>query len=96
MPNSLVQFRMDDITRVRAIGICERLGIDLPTYMRMCVAKLIEENGVPFSLKLADHSNDPGIASMRRLSEEAQRNGVANLSLEEINAEIDAARADRG
>lgn len=96
MPNTLVQFRMDEMTRLRAIGICDRLGIDLPTYMRMCVAKLIEENGVPFSLKLVEDSDDPGINAMKRLSEEARKNGTADMTLEEINAEIDAARAQRG
>lgn len=96
MPNTLVQFRMDEMTRLQAIGICDRLGIDLPTYMRMCVAKLIEENGVPFSLKLVEDSDDPGINAMKRLSEEARKNGTADMTLEEINAEIDAARAQRG
>ena len=51
MANSLVQFRMDNSTRIKATDICERLGIDLPTYMRMCIARLIEENGIPFSMK---------------------------------------------
>lgn len=52
MPNSLVQFRMDDTLKIKAANICERLGIDLPTYMRMCISRLIEENGIPFSMKL--------------------------------------------
>jgi len=52
MASSLIQFRTDDLSKVKAIGICERLGIDLPTYMRLCVSRSIQENGIPFSMKL--------------------------------------------
>ena len=62
MSNSLVQFRTDEATRIKAVSICERLGIDLPTYMRMCMARLVQENG------------------------------IADMPLEEINAEIAEAR----
>lgn len=58
MPNSLVQFRMDDTLKIKAANICERLGIDLPTYLRMCISRLIEENGIPFSMKLEKESEN--------------------------------------
>ena len=44
MASSLVQFRTDDATKLKAIKICEKLGIDLQTYMRMCISRLIQEN----------------------------------------------------
>ena len=62
MASSLVQFRTEDTSRIKAASICEQLGIDLPTYLRACIARLIQENG------------------------------IADLSLDEINAEISAAR----
>lgn len=34
MANSLVQFRTEESARIKASSICEKLGIDLPTYMR--------------------------------------------------------------
>ena len=43
MANSLVQFRIDDTSKIKAADICERLGIDLPTYMRMCISRLIQQ-----------------------------------------------------
>ena len=52
MSNSLVQFRTDDTSKIKAADICERLGIDLPTYMRMCFSWLIQDYGIPFSMKL--------------------------------------------
>lgn len=47
LANTLVQFRAEETTRIKAINICERLGIDLQTYLRMCMSRLIQENGIP-------------------------------------------------
>ncbi len=91
MANSLVQFRADDTARIKAISICDRLGIDLQTYMRMCLARLVQENGIPFSMKLEGEEN-PAIAAMKKASRIAKNNGIANMSLDEINAEISEAR----
>ncbi|OUP81543.1 hypothetical protein B5F07_17150 [Lachnoclostridium sp. An169] len=52
MSSTLIQFRTDDDSKLKETSICERLGIDLPTYMRMCISRLIRENGIPFSMKL--------------------------------------------
>ena len=92
MANTLVQFRADDTTRVQAAQICERLGIDLPTYLRMCITRLVSENGIPFSMKLEDHAENRGIQAMKRASRIAEAEGVADMTLDEINAEIAEAR----
>lgn len=94
MANELVQFRADEVTKAKAMGICEKLGIDLPTYMRICIAKLVQENGIPFSMKLSDQQENPAIAAMREASRIAEENGVADMTLDEINEEIAAARRE--
>lgn len=60
MANTLVQFRTEETVRIQAVHICEKLGIDLPTYLRMCMSRLIQENGVPFSMKADDVSAGRG------------------------------------
>jgi len=88
MANSFVQFRTDNASRIKAAAICERLGIDLPTYMRMCIARLIQENGIPFSMKLDSESENSGLRAMKAASRIAEENGIADMTLDEINAEI--------
>lgn len=95
MANGLVQFRADDVLKAKAVGICERLGMDLPTYMRICISKLVQENGIPFSMKLDEAEQMPGIAAMREASRIAKEQGISDMSLEEINAEISMARKER-
>ena len=91
MANTLIQFRADDIARIKAISICERLGIDLPTYMRMCISRLIQENGVPFSMKIEEPEN-AAVTAMKSASRIAKENGISDMTLDEINEEIADAR----
>ena len=93
MANSLVQFRIDEGLRQQANELCEKLGFDLSTYLRMSLAKLIQEQGVPFAVRLNSvPSADEAIASMRKLSEISRANGNSKMTLSEINKEISAAR----
>ncbi len=92
MASSLVQFRTDDTAKLKAIGICEKLGIDLPTYMRMCISRLIQENGIPFSMKLEDEPENKALKAMKEASRIAKDNGISEMTLDEINAVISEAR----
>ena len=91
MANTLVQFRADDTSRIQAINICEQLGIDLPTYLRMCISRLISENGIPFSMKIEERGNR-ALNAMKEASRIAKENGISDMTLDEINAEITEAR----
>ena len=92
MANTLVQFRTEETARIKAVSICERLGIDLQTYLRMCMSRLIQENGIPFSMKLDNISDNRGMEAMKTASRIAQEHGIADMTLDEINAEISAVR----
>lgn len=92
MANTLVQFRADETAKIKATSICEKLGIDLQTYMRMCISRLILENGIPFSMNLNDISENKAISAMKAASKIAAQNGISEMTVEEINAEIAEAR----
>ena len=92
MANSLVQFRTEEITKMKASSICEKLGIDLPTYMRMCISRLVQENGIPFTMNLNDLSENKAVKAMKAASKIAAENGISVMTLDEINAEIAEAR----
>ena len=96
MANTLVQFRIDDALRQQASELCVKLGLDLSTYLRMSLAKLVQEQGVPFALKLNTvPTSEDAVAAMRRISDLALANGTSKMTLDEINAEIAATRKRR-
>ena len=92
MVNTLVQFRVDENDRTEAIEICSKLGIDLQSYFRICLARLIREKGIPFSMKIEEVKEKKGISAMKRASKIEKEYGISDLSLDEINAEIREAR----
>ena len=96
MANTLVQFRIDDTLRQQANELCMKLGLDLSTYLRMSLAKLVQEQGVPFSLKLNSiPTSAEAIAAMQKVSDISQANGTSKMTLAEINSEISATRKRR-
>ncbi len=96
MATSVVQFRVEDDLKLEATAIYEKLGIDLSTAIRMFLKRSVMENGIPFSMTL-DREYNSGFAmqAVNELNMQAKRNGVSDMSLEDINAEIAAYRKER-
>ena len=91
MASTLVQFRTEDTEKIRAIQILDQLGLSLPAYLRMCISRLNQENGIPFSMKI-ETEEDPGVNALKRASRIAEEYGISDMTLDEINAEIAEAR----
>ena len=51
-----------------------------------------QEKGIPFSMKMDDQIENPGIRAMKRAGRIAEEYGVSDMSPDEINAEIAEAR----
>ena len=94
MASTLVQFRTDDIEKSNAIDICKTIGMDLQDYLRLCMSRLISEKGIPFSMNVDDINASKAKRALRIASAAAAKNGISDMTLEEINAEISAARSD--
>ena len=94
MANTLVQFRIDEKQRKQAEGICAQLGLDLPSYLRMSVTRLIREKKVPFELCVAEDDKYAAalVDAISKLEASAEANGLSEGSMEEIDAEMRAKR----
>lgn len=97
MASTLVQIRVDEDLKNEATDIFERLGLDLPTAIRVFLKKSVEESGIPFSLKVdpAKKSLKKGMKAFNALRKEAKKKGLQDMSLDEINADIKQYRQER-
>jgi DNA-damage-inducible protein J len=95
MANSIIQFRVDDDLRADATAIYEKLGIDLSTAMRMFLKRSVAVNGIPFSMVLPKEQENRALQLMEEMSLSAANNGISDMSLDEINAEIESYRKER-
>ncbi len=97
MATSLLQVRVEDSLKDKAAQVFDNLGIDTSTAVRMFLKRAVMENGIPFAMTLpkTPYIADRGYKAMLEMGESAEKNGLSDLSLEEINAEIDASRQER-
>lgn len=84
---SLVQIRVDSTLKEQASKLYEDLGIDLSTAIRMFLKRSVLINGVPFSMTLPkeDYKAERALRAMQEISEASERNGLSDMSLDEIN-----------
>lgn len=98
MASTLVQIRVDEKLKDDAAAVYEQLGLDLSTAVRIFFKRSVAENGIPFSMKLRNTEQNTlkrqipqdVMAAMQAMAESADLNGIADMSLEEINTEINA------
>lgn len=95
MENGAFQLQIDGNLAQKAAGIFSRLGLDLQSAVQLFLNRSVEARGIPFSMRLpnnSENSSDAAIAAMMNMSRMAEEAGIADMSLDEINAEIDAVR----
>ena len=97
MATSLLQVRVEDSLKDQAAAVFENLGIDTSTAVRMFLKRAVMENGIPFRMTLpkTPYAAERGYRTMVEMSEGAEKNGLSDMTLDEINAEIDASRKER-
>ncbi len=97
MSTSLIQVRVDEQLKDDVVHLYESMGIDISTAIRIFFKKSLVEGGIPFSMKASDkpYSSSAGLGALGQLRQQACNGALTDLSLDEINAEIAAARAQR-
>lgn len=97
MATSLLQVRIEDSLKEQAAQVFEQLGIDTSTAVRMFLKRTVMENGIPFRMTLpkTPYHADRGYRAMIEIAEASEKNGLSNMSLNEINAEIESSRKNR-
>ena len=95
MASSVLQVRIEEGLRSQAAAIYEDLGIDLQTAVRIFIKRSVMDNGLPFSMTLERKASNAGIRAIENMRNAAEAAGLSEMSLDEINAEIAASRAER-
>ncbi len=88
MATSTLQIRVDENLKEQAVSLFDRLGLDLPTAVRIFLRKSVLENGLPFEVKDKPRVSRRGLEALYALNDEAVKNGTAGMTEEEIEAEI--------
>lgn len=91
----LIQFRADKALKQEVAEIYESLGMDLPTAFRMFMTRSKMVKGLPFEATLPEPKITRAEAKKAFYDLREQASDIPEMSLDEINAEIAAAREER-
>lgn len=92
---SLIQARVDTELKNEASELFESLGLDMTTAIKVFLKKCLQEGGIPFEIRNNKETSLDVLKAFMLLRQQAEANGVSDLTLDEINAEIAAARKAR-
>ena len=92
---SLIQARVDTELKNDASDLFDSLGLDMTTAIRIFLKKCLQEGGIPFEIKNTDGKDMNAYKAFMMLRKQAEDNGLSDMSLDEINSEISAARKAR-
>lgn len=98
MASYLLQMGVEEELYAQAAEIYEELGIDIQTAVLMFLRQSVRDKGIPFYVSLRERRKtiaDAALEAMKSMSEKAKKAGISNMTLDEINAEIEASRAER-
>lgn len=94
MAQSTFSIRMDEALKRQFDALCADFGMNTSTAFTVFAKAVVRERKIPFEIasKETQLTRDDAVRAFLALRAEAKENGVQNLSLEEINDEINAAR----
>ena len=95
MDSQAFQLQIDNNLAQKATDIFCNLGLDLKTAVELFLNSSVQVRGIPFAMRLPDNRNNSSseaITAMKNISRMAEQAGGADMTLEEINAEIEAVR----
>ena len=94
MAQATFSIRMDEQLKRQMDEICNEFGMTTSTAINIFAKTVVRERRIPFEIKASDDpfSKERALEVMKKMRESAIRNGASDMSLDEINAEIDAVR----
>ena len=88
MSQSTYSIRMDSDLKKDFDSICEEFGMSSTTAINVFAKAVVRERRIPFEIK----SENKEMNAFNALRQSARRNGVQDMSMEEIDEEIRQAR----
>lgn len=95
MAQTAMTIRIDNQQKVLFDQLCEQFGMSANTAINIFVRQVIRQRRIPFIIAAADSKDEirtKAIETFQKLRQEAESSLEPEMTLEEINAEINAVR----
>lgn len=94
MAQTAMTVRLDSVQKAKFDQLCEQFGMSANTAINIFVRTVIRTRSIPFTIAADpdDSIREKAIKAIRDIRREAESRPEPELTLEEINAEINAVR----
>lgn len=97
MSQATISIRVDQTLKKNFDSLCEAFGLSATSAFNIFMKAVVRERRIPFEIR-ADNSNatrQKALNAFEAMRQSLASSGIPQMSLEEINAEIKAARDER-
>ena len=92
MAQATFSVRMDEGLKRQFDALCAEFGMNATTAFNVFAKAVVRERRIPFEIQAAEPDRAAGMQAFLAMRAEAKKNGIQDMSLDEINAEIAKAR----
>ena len=94
MAQATFSVRMDEVLKKQFDGLCQEFGMTASTAINVFARTVVRQRRIPFEISSpeTDITRDGAMQAFMALRAQAKDNGIADMSLDEINREIALAR----
>ena len=96
MAQATFSVRMDEGLKKQFDGLCQEFGMNASTAINVFARAVVRQRRIPFEIASPETeiTREGAMQAFMALRTKAKENGVSDMSLEEINKEIDVARKE--
>lgn len=94
MAQATFSVRMDETLKKQFDGLCQEFGMNASTAINVFARAVVRERRIPFEISSpeTDITREGAMQAFQSLRSQAKDHGVSDMSLDEINQEINRAR----
>lgn len=96
MAQATFSVRMDEVLKKQFDGLCQEFGMNASTAINVFARAVVRQRKIPFEISSpeTDITREGAMQAFKALRAQAQDNNIADMSLDEINKEINLARME--
>lgn len=96
MAQATFSVRMDEVLKKQFDGLCQEFGMNASTAINIFARAVVRQRRIPFEISSpeSDITREGAMQTFTALRAQAKKNGVADMSLDDINNEIGLARME--
>lgn len=96
MAQATFSVRMDESLKRQFDSLCQEFGMNATTAINVFARAVVRQRRIPFEISVPETNitREGALQAFMALRAQARENGISDMSLEDVNKEINAARME--